>query len=178
MTGLINGVYGNLVGTAAAPIDPLLGPLADNGGPTQTLAVLAGSPALDAGNNALSLNFDQRGAGFARVSGTAADIGAFEHQVSPPAIGDQCADQRRRCPAITVDRVSVTFDQHVSLPADPASAFQLKRQFDNAVVTLAAAVDDSGSDTVVTLTFTGGPVQSGSLADGRYTLTVAGGTGQ
>jgi Big-like domain-containing protein len=62
--------------------DPLLGPLEDNGGPTLTHALLPGSPAIDTGNNAALLNWDQRGAGFARVIGTAPDIGAVE---SPPA---------------------------------------------------------------------------------------------
>ena len=47
MTGISNGSQGNQVGTAAAALDPLLGPLGDNGGPTQTFALLAGSPAID-----------------------------------------------------------------------------------------------------------------------------------
>ncbi|MEP7042754.1 MAG: choice-of-anchor Q domain-containing protein [Dokdonella sp.] len=63
--------------------DPLLFPLANNGGPTQTMALGAGSPAIDAGNNAMALGSDQRGSGFARVSGPAADIGAFEVQQAP-----------------------------------------------------------------------------------------------
>ena len=41
---------GNLIGTAGSPIDPLLGPLANNGGPTMTHALLTGSPAIDAGD--------------------------------------------------------------------------------------------------------------------------------
>ena len=47
-------VDGNLIGSAAGSgiIDPLLGPLANNGGPTQTHALLSGSPALDAGDPA------------------------------------------------------------------------------------------------------------------------------
>lgn len=60
--------------------DPLLLPLALNGGPTRTHALRAGSPAIDAGNNAADLDFDQRGSGFVRVAGAAADIGAFEIQ--------------------------------------------------------------------------------------------------
>jgi hypothetical protein len=64
--------------------DPLLGPLADNGGPTQTHALLPGSPALDHGANPDELAFDQRGAGFARLSGAGVDIGAFELQLPPP----------------------------------------------------------------------------------------------
>jgi hypothetical protein len=58
--------------------DPMLGPLQDNGGPTHTLALLEGSPAIDAGSNPFDLAFDQRGDGFPRVAGAAADIGAIE----------------------------------------------------------------------------------------------------
>jgi hypothetical protein len=74
---------GDQVGTLSSPIDPLLGPLQDNGGPTQTMALLPGSPAIDRGSNALvpaDLTTDQRGPGFDRVSGDSVDIGAFEHQ--------------------------------------------------------------------------------------------------
>jgi CHAT domain-containing protein len=72
-----------LVGTASSPVDPLLAPLANNGGATQTHALLPGSPAINAGNNALipsGVTTDQRGAGFARIVGGTVDIGAFELQ--------------------------------------------------------------------------------------------------
>jgi hypothetical protein len=59
------------------------------------------------------------------------------------------------------------------LPAVLASAFQLVRQSDGALPALNAAVDNSGPGTVVTLTFTStNAVDFGSLADGRYTLSV------
>lgn len=58
--------------------DPLLLPLADNGGPTKTLALGAGSPAIDTGNNNASLSTDQRGPGFPRSVGGGPDIGAYE----------------------------------------------------------------------------------------------------
>lgn len=58
--------------------DPRLEPLADNGGFFQTHALAAGSPALDAGNNAAGLAWDQRGYEFPRVKNGRADIGAFE----------------------------------------------------------------------------------------------------
>ncbi len=77
----------NLIATANPTLpadtlsgDPLLLPLADNGGPTQTHALGAGSPAIDAGSNTEALEFDQRGSGFARSSGAAPDIGAYEVQ--------------------------------------------------------------------------------------------------
>lgn len=60
--------------------DPQLMPLANNGGPTPTHALGAGSPAIDSGNNATGLLFDQRGEGFLREAGSGVDIGAFERQ--------------------------------------------------------------------------------------------------
>jgi hypothetical protein len=74
MTGLQNGVNGNLVGSASVPIDPLLGPLTDNGGPTKTMALLAGSPALNAGEPAQLGVPDQRGV--IRTGGV--NIGAYQ----------------------------------------------------------------------------------------------------
>jgi Ca2+-binding RTX toxin-like protein len=72
----------NLVGTSGTPIDPLLGPLQDNGGPTPTRAPLPGSPALDRGLYPSGLTEDQRGVGYERVVGAAADIGALESSAS------------------------------------------------------------------------------------------------
>src|SRR5262249_5119416 len=84
ITGPSDGVNGNQVGSAAAPIDPRLGPLQDNGGPTLTCALLPGSPAIDAGNNAYATDFDQRGPGYPRIVGGTIDIGAFEVQATNP----------------------------------------------------------------------------------------------
>jgi len=55
---------------------PMLGPLADNGGPTKTHALLIGSPAIDAGDDGACPATDQRGV--ARPQGASCDIGAFE----------------------------------------------------------------------------------------------------
>ena len=74
--GLTNGTNGNIVGTSASKINPLLGALADNGGPTKTRALLPGSPAINAASNADAPAADQRG--IARPQQTTADIGAFE----------------------------------------------------------------------------------------------------
>lgn len=57
---------------------PGLGPLQNNGGPTQTMALLLGSVAIDAGNTPVPSAYDQRGPGFPRVFGTSIDIGAVE----------------------------------------------------------------------------------------------------
>ena len=77
---------GNIIGGLNFSIDPRLGPLAYNGGPTMTHAIQLGSLAKDAGNpNAVAGAdgvplFDQRGAPFGRVVGGRIDIGAFEFQ--------------------------------------------------------------------------------------------------
>jgi hypothetical protein len=94
MTGLRNGVNGNLVGSTDNPIDPLLGPLDENGGPTRTHALLSGSPAIDAGNNAYATDWDQRGPGYPRIVNGIIDIGAFEVQAAGPAPRDHSLVQR------------------------------------------------------------------------------------
>ena len=98
-TGFTNGVNGDQAGTTASPLDPLLGPLQDNGGPTFTQALLFGSPAIDQGAAATGpatdpstgdpIITDQRGmtrpVDFPNIvnatGGNGSDIGAFEVQM-------------------------------------------------------------------------------------------------
>ena len=83
---LTDGVDNNIVGQ-----DPLLGPLADNGGVTQTHLLLEGSPAIDQGSNSGTLPNDQRGTAFARTiddpvinnASGGTDIGAVEIGQTP-----------------------------------------------------------------------------------------------
>ncbi|HYX29062.1 MAG TPA: NF038122 family metalloprotease [Pyrinomonadaceae bacterium] len=84
--GLTNGTNANQVGV----VDPKLGGLFSNGGPTMTHALLVGSPAINAGSNALAidqngntLTTDQRGVGFSRIINGTVDIGAFESPATP-----------------------------------------------------------------------------------------------
>jgi hypothetical protein len=67
-------------------IEPMLGPLQDNGGPTLTHALLLGSPAIDAGDPSFTPPpfYDQRGPRFHRVVNGRIDIGSFEVQGSTP----------------------------------------------------------------------------------------------
>ncbi len=83
------------VGIGFQRIDPLLGALQNNGGPTNTRLPAVGSPAIDKGNNCVTnnsctvynppspLTVEQRGAGFARQLGTRVDIGATEGSSAP-----------------------------------------------------------------------------------------------
>src|SRR5262249_1369059 len=108
--------------------------------------------------------------------GSAPDIGAYEDQPGtapfPPCVaaggvlingGDA---QRSRVTSVRVD-----FTELVTLPANPADAFQLQRQGHNALLGLTATATND-SVTHVTLTFGGALSDFGSLQDGRYTLTV------
>jgi predicted outer membrane repeat protein len=162
-----------------------LQPLANNGGPTQTIAFGVGSPLLNAGNPTTTLTTDQRGV--PRVIGPHEDIGAYEYQpitVTGVQVNDGSAQRSE------VRSLAVTFSGPVSFAGgngNAAAAFQLQHVQTGDNVNLAAVVSTNGAgQTVVTLTFlptnvngvddtdavsasNGGQL---SLADGRYQLTV------
>ncbi len=88
--GLTNNVNGNQVGTPTNPLNPDLAPLAPNGGPTQTRALLPASPAINAGNptactNAPINNHDQRGTTRNTTTRTTCDIGAYDTGGNAPS---------------------------------------------------------------------------------------------
>ena len=88
LVGKTTGSFGwcccDLTGTSASPLTPLLGALGVTAAQTQTLALLPGSPAIDAGDDPICAatgtgkvnSLDQRG--ISRLQGTHCDIGAFE----------------------------------------------------------------------------------------------------
>src|SRR5262249_43409229 len=90
-TGPTPDADGNLVGSTASPLDPLLGPLASNGGPTQTHALMPDSPALHPRTNSLGPATHPRG--LLRVSGAGADMGAFEVQLVPALVVTTADDE-------------------------------------------------------------------------------------
>jgi cysteine-rich repeat protein len=100
--GLTNGVNGNIVG-----VDPLLGPLANNGGPTQTIALLPNSPAINAGDPAVCVNapvngVDQRGYARPGSGHTQCSIGAYEADAFSP---EWCVGDCDGTGSVTVDEV-------------------------------------------------------------------------
>jgi hypothetical protein len=156
----------NLTGTIAAPLNPMLGPLANYGGPTLTMALLQGSPCINAGTVITGITTDQRG--YLRKYGSAPDIGAFELQpprVASVVINDGSAQRSR------VTSVTVNFDSTVVIGP---GAFQLQRQSDGKLVDVFPDFQIGGPTTSVSLSFSGPLTEYGSLQDGRYTLTVFG----
>lgn len=78
-SGISDGIDGNLIGV----INPLIGSLSNNGGPTQTIPLLIGSPAINAGNNMFvppSIIYDQRLSPYVRIFNGVVDMGAYEYQ--------------------------------------------------------------------------------------------------
>ena len=89
-------------GTSFCNTNPLLDPagLASNGGPTQTIALEAMSPAINAGNETVCAappvsNLDQRGFVRPGMGATNCSIGAYEFNAAPPTLPG-CADLRLR----------------------------------------------------------------------------------
>ena len=174
-----NGVNGDQVGTDEAPLNPRLGPLANNGGPTQTHALLSGSTALDAGNNCVldnscspavgqSLSTDQRGAGFPRAADSAdanttqtVDIGAFEAQASVEDITNKSIGEDTPISfsfnvgdAASITSVTASSSNPAVVPNDPAN------------------LNVTGSGSTRTLNITPGPNVSG-LATITVTVSTA-----
>ncbi len=134
-TGLVNTITG----------DPLLGPLQNNGGPTQTMALLPGSPAIDAGNNAAAsgLTTDQRGTGFPRVLNMTVDIGAFES--SPIAL--QPAFAGLNSATTTYGTPTVTFTGTLAADTTPATGNLTVTISGNGITALSqsASLDPNGN---------------------------------
>ncbi len=72
------GIDDGVVASDIVGLDPKLGPLASNGGPTKTHALLKGSPAINAGDDSIAPPTDQRGV--KRPQGSHVDIGAYERK--------------------------------------------------------------------------------------------------
>lgn len=111
--GIVNGVFGNIVGSAAEPVDPRLGALGDNGGGLPTHALLPLSPAVNTGSSALAndrlgvpLTIDQRG--FGRIFDSSVDIGAYEFNAPPIAVNSLITGQVVEAGGRAVSRALIT----------------------------------------------------------------------
>ena len=159
----------------------LIGPLADNGGPTQTRALLAGSPALDAGDNAAVVSppfsgaapfNDQRGPGFLRIRDAAdvnttqtVDIGAFEADPSIEDISNKSTTENSPVSfTFNLGDAATAFDSITASSSNttllPNSNIQITGSGSSRTMTLTPAANTSGTSTVtvtVTKTLGGAP---------------------
>jgi hypothetical protein len=186
----------DIVGTAGTPIDPLLGPLADNGGPTETHELLTGSPAIDTGDPAFTgpPDFDQRGMGFPRIINGIVDIGAFEAQIGDltvdkfPALGSDLTplpgEQITYNIEVTVDGAANISDLSIE-DIFPAELVGVEWSFTDSAGTPFMGTDDIEVDGVVlnagdtiTVTATGYldcDLTSGSVIENTATVAIGGG---
>ncbi len=156
LTGITDGSNGNKIGTAAAPLNPLLGPLQNNGGPTPTKAPLLGSPVIDAGVNGAipaDTTTDQRG--FPRIVNNTVDIGAVEFQNASLAVSVVPASSTVALGGTASFAIKVTNTSGNGLPADNSTV----------LVTLPAGLSATSP-----LSFTVGALAAGQTA----TFTVTG----
>ena len=151
-----NGATGNMCGTPMLSSDPNLGPLANNGGATQTFALLPGSPAIDAGDDTLVYNTSQNGVARPQDgdgNNTAiSDLGSYEvPDATIPAVTTSI-----RASANPTNLASVDFTVSFS---EPVTGVDL-------------------SDFILTTTGVSSPALSGFSGTGSsYTITVNTGSG-
>jgi hypothetical protein len=99
--------------------DPLLGPLQNNGGATQTRALQAASPAIDAGNNATCSVTDQRGV--TRPQYGQCDIGAYEYldNTAPTVMSVSSTTANGTYSAGSLINITVTFSETINVTGTP-----------------------------------------------------------
>jgi hypothetical protein len=122
----------NKPGDQSLVMVPGLGPLANNGGPTQTHALLAGSPAIDRGTNTGCPATDQRGV--PRPQGRTCDIGAFERDRIPPKVITTSPTGAKTGVARSTN-LSATFSEKMDRTTLTKSTFKLYRVSSNGTTT-------------------------------------------
>jgi hypothetical protein len=164
--------------------DPKLGPLSSNGGPTQTYALLAGSAALDAGDNTAAntagLTTDQRGTGFPRIldaadAGTTqtVDIGAYEARASVEDLANKSTPEDTPFnfnfnvgDAAQITNVTASSNNTMLVP-NLAANLNLTGSGSTRNLAIAPVANESGMATITVAVFAG----SESISD-TFSLTV------
>lgn len=166
----LNGFNGDIIGSSSNIIDAKLGPLQNNGGPTPTHALLAGSPALDTGDcldfDGVTVSKDQRGIN--RPQGPACDIGAYENSLPtvscPNGLTLECGVGGVACAKLTVVAGDADGDSLVVL----WSVNGVVRQTNNLS---AGAIPTSASVEFTHCYQLGTNVVTGSVSDGKAAST-------
>lgn len=151
---------GFTTGGSKQEVDPKLGPLANNGGPTETMMPAAGSPAIDAATNATCATHDQRGGARPAPGGGQCDIGAVEvNSLADVSISGSVSPSSLLAGAAVVYTLKVT-----DLGPDPALAASVQNLLP-AGATFAGAITSMGSCAgTTTLTCALGTLPSGATA--------------
>jgi Right handed beta helix region len=176
----ISSGFSNLLNVSAG----LASSLAYNGGPTQTLALLAGSPAISAGDPGQAGTYAQNGL----LRPGAPSIGAYQFQAPPPNITNVVINENLSAlynapgqPAPGTQRSMVndivyTFSEAVNIVSsgvDPSVfTVAVAAGWTGTVPTLSWAPVTGSGNTEWAVTFSGGSVTGGSIANGAYTITV------
>ncbi len=163
VTTFVNGTNADQTGSSGAPLNPLLAPLALNGGSAFTRALLDGSAAINAGNNAAGTPLlDQRGA----ARSGAVDIGAVE---SNPAFAAALPFGRRTAAySVTITPNSGSFVYTLAAGALPPG---LSLSTAAGVVTISGTPTQDG-----TFNFTIGYTDGANSGATNYTITVSAAT--
>ncbi len=118
--------HGNLIGRPGAPLNPRLGPLADNGGPTLSHAPLAASPVIDAAealHDKLPVS-DQRRAPYQRLFGVRTDMGSIEVQPTP------APDDAVPATSMNLKVSEINYHPGIPTPLEIAAGFDIEGDFE------------------------------------------------
>jgi hypothetical protein len=138
--------------------NPMVGPLAFNGGTTRTHALLAGSPAINAGSNPLALATDQRGGTFARVVGAAADMGAYEFTPGTTPTFQSAVSRKVHGAAGTFDLPLGLVSTNPTTEPRTGPAQTIVMTFDRPINAATATISEGTATTPATPTFSGNSV--------------------
>jgi hypothetical protein len=153
--GCVIAVSGS--GNLPTGTNPMVGPLAFNGGTTRTHALLAGSPAINAGSNPLALATDQRGGTFARVVGAAADMGAYEFTPGTTPTFQSAVSRKVHGAAGTFDLPLGLVSTNPTTEPRTGPAQTIVMTFDRPINAATATISE-GTATAATPTFSGNSV--------------------
>lgn len=175
-------------------VNPKLGSLQNNGGSTQTMALLSGSPAINTGDDSICVPTDQRGV--TRPQGTHCDIGAYEYQgqdvTAPTVMNVSSTAANGTYTAGSIINITVTFSETVNVTGTPQLVLET-----GVIDRLANYTSGNGSDTLTfiytvqagdqssdldyvssdSLTLNGGAIQDTANNDAVLTLPGPGAAG-
>jgi len=160
-------IFTATTGDLAAGSDPKLGTVADNGGPTQTMALLFGSPAIDAGTCTGAPSADQRG--MPRPQNSSCDMGAYERGVPAALTATAGTSQSTALGSTFATALAAKVTDSLGGPLDGITVTYAGSGGTADIV--AGGTADTGTTGVASFTAT-----ANGVAGGPYTVTATYGT--